>query len=346
MQEKEDDFNFNDFSSNIHNDSDDMLEASLKSYLNIKSSGVTPGGFGKNFVKKLLPQYIKIIEAELSKRKVDTPVAETAPIDVDGLRVVVSIDNNQAKDIPHGWIVFNAPRPMYGDKEWQGDPGHGMLYGAVDPQGAGAEWMVKDNKSLDGWIYQDISAATMTAMVRQNYLDGYFKNDAAKVDAGMAKLNTGQIRGQFHNILEKMNYGQFKALLAKATAQPEAKSTIKRFQSFEEFEKKYRWTFLEGEKYSPKQAGFNIYTDELCKLSDDYPEWAEQAEQKWEDEGYAKLALKEIPPEQWRLDIRAATTFQNIADVFEREFGVTAGDDPVLETAILKENAGLMDEDD
>jgi hypothetical protein len=284
---------------------------------------------------KYLPQKIKALETELSKRKTDIPVAETASIDVDGLRVVVSIDNNQATDIPPGWIVFNAPRPMYGDKDWQGDPGHGTFYGAIDPHGERPEWMIKENKSLDGWVYQDISAATMTAMVRQNYIDGYFKNDAAKVDAAMAKIGIDQIRGQFFNVLEKMNYGAFKSLLAKSV-QPEAKGTIKRFQSFEEFEKKYRWTFLEGGKYSPKQAGFNIYADELAKLSDAYPEWAEQAEQKWEDEHYSKLTVKEASTEQWRIDIRNAKTFQDIADVFKREFGVTVEDDPVMEAAVLE----------
>jgi hypothetical protein len=233
-------------------------------------------------------------------------------IDVDGLRVAVTIDNDHAasNNVPSGWIVFNATRPLAGDIVWEGDNTRGRLYAAIDPHGDSAEWMVKENKSLDGWIYRDISTETMIAMVRQNYIDRFSNWDAGKVDAGMAKLNTGQIRSQFHNILEKLNYGTFKALLAKVTAAKQIKTG---FKSFDEFEKKYR-------------HDFKTFAPGLAKLADDYPEWAEQAEQKWEDENYAKIALKEIPPEQWRLDIRAATTFQNIADVFEREFGVTVGD--------------------
>ncbi len=37
------------------------------------------------------------------------------------------------------------------------------------------------------------------------------------------------------------------------------------------------------------------------------------------------------PPGQWRFDIREAKTFQDIANVFKREFGVTLDDDPVLD---------------
>ena len=175
-------------------------------------------------------------------------------------------------------------------------------------------------------------------------------------------------------------------------------SAVKDFKSFDEFEKKYRWTFLEGEKYPPSQAGFYIYADELADLSDAYPEWAEQAEQKWEDEGYAKISLKENK-QPWKMNteeivksslrlsyaefgdqavarnnhnrlsrglpvmtekdelnqrvqatlacrerfttpIRAAKTFQDIADVFSDVFGVTVGDDPVMETAILEDDGG------
>jgi len=52
--------------------------------------------------------------------------------------------------------------------------------------------------------------------------------------------------------------------------------------------------------------------------------------------------------EQWRFDIREAKTFQDIADVFNREFGVTVDGDPVLEaakkTTFLERNAVFLEQ--
>jgi len=45
------------------------------------------------------------------------------------------IISEKPKDIPENWLIFNAPRPLLGDKEWQGDFQHGIFYVAVDPNG-------------------------------------------------------------------------------------------------------------------------------------------------------------------------------------------------------------------
>lgn len=34
---------------------------------------------------------------------------------------------------PDGWEVYNAPRPLFGTKTWQGDFICGIFYAAVDP---------------------------------------------------------------------------------------------------------------------------------------------------------------------------------------------------------------------
>jgi hypothetical protein len=36
-------------------------------------------------------------------------------------------------DVPDDWVIFNAPRPMYGSMTWQGDWCRGIYYAAVDP---------------------------------------------------------------------------------------------------------------------------------------------------------------------------------------------------------------------
>ena len=37
-------------------------------------------------------------------------------------------------NVPEGWIILNAPRPLYGPATWQGDFLNGRLYAALDPQ--------------------------------------------------------------------------------------------------------------------------------------------------------------------------------------------------------------------
>ena len=38
-------------------------------------------------------------------------------------------------DIPADWTFYNAPRPLYGHKRWQGDFRHGIFFAAVMPEG-------------------------------------------------------------------------------------------------------------------------------------------------------------------------------------------------------------------
>ena len=56
------------------------------------------------------------------------------------------------QDEPDGWLLFNAPRPLYGHREWRGDFVHGVFYAAVNPRGERAEWMICENAKLDGWV--------------------------------------------------------------------------------------------------------------------------------------------------------------------------------------------------
>ncbi|WP_156915980.1 hypothetical protein [Desulfatirhabdium butyrativorans] len=136
---------------------------------------------------------------------------------VDGLRLAVSIDKNQAPiDVPPNWIIFNAPRPLYGDKEWQGDFIHGRFYVAVDPNGDQAAWCVQQNKAMDAWVYQYVDKDTMRAMVRQSYIDGYFKGNVEKADKALKNFKDDFFMQGFRNILDKMVFGDFQRLEAKS----------------------------------------------------------------------------------------------------------------------------------
>ena len=57
--------------------------------------------------------------------------------------------------IPETTLIFNAPRPLYGNPVWQGDFQHGIFYAVVDfPNGEYSQEQYRDNVSLDGWLIE------------------------------------------------------------------------------------------------------------------------------------------------------------------------------------------------
>jgi len=58
-------------------------------------------------------------------------------------------------DVPEDWLIFNAPRPLYGTKEWNDGPFlHGVWYAAIAPNEERKDWMIERNASLDGWLLE------------------------------------------------------------------------------------------------------------------------------------------------------------------------------------------------
>ena len=53
---------------------------------------------------------------------------------------------------PSDWQIYNAPRPLPGDRGWQGEFHHGVHYSSLDPQYSGSERAIlKVIEALDGW---------------------------------------------------------------------------------------------------------------------------------------------------------------------------------------------------
>lgn len=75
--------------------------------------------------------------------------------------------------VPTDSIIFNAPRPLYGD-EWQGDFCSGVFYAAVHTHDPYRATWIKENKSLDARVLAYVSEETARQMVRDYYLEhGY-----------------------------------------------------------------------------------------------------------------------------------------------------------------------------
>jgi len=103
------------------------------------------------------------------------------------------IIGRRPENIPDNWIVFNAPRPMLGDKDWCGDFHHGIFYAAVDPDGyIPKKWMQK-NCDLDGWVVEYVSEEAAIQMVKNYYLNTY--PSMAKI---IEELSDQDLRTSFH----------------------------------------------------------------------------------------------------------------------------------------------------
>lgn len=81
-------------------------------------------------------------------------------------------------DIPEGWIVFNAPRPLYGHWTWTGEFRSGIFYVAVDPAGEQATAFIKRNHENDARI---VRWATLDK-VRKEVIEFYQVNHPGLMD--------------------------------------------------------------------------------------------------------------------------------------------------------------------
>jgi hypothetical protein len=55
---------------------------------------------------------------------------------------------------PEGWVIYNAPRPIFGGIEWRGEFAHGVFYAAIDPVDTSprSAWMREENRKQDATI--------------------------------------------------------------------------------------------------------------------------------------------------------------------------------------------------
>jgi hypothetical protein len=76
-------------------------------------------------------------------------------------------------DVPDYHIIFNAPRPLYGEFEWQGDYRHGIFYASLNPKTKHGKLFIEKNHELDAWLVEYISAGVAIHEIRELYLREY-----------------------------------------------------------------------------------------------------------------------------------------------------------------------------
>lgn len=107
-------------------------------------------------------------------------------------------------DIPAGWTIYNAPRPLYGDTEWLGDFLAGMFYAAVDPNSNEAAWMIRTNETNQAAevVYITEVQAIETYLRGNKYADKY--RHMLTDEAGWPGLWNRQVG----SVLEMLNTGR------------------------------------------------------------------------------------------------------------------------------------------
>lgn len=86
---------------------------------------------------------------------------------------VLRVIGQRPADIPADWLIFNAPRPLYG-QEFVGEFKHGILYAALDPNDDHAAQFIYENQRNDGWLIQYIDQSVVDAWAAQYAKDNDF----------------------------------------------------------------------------------------------------------------------------------------------------------------------------
>jgi hypothetical protein len=77
------------------------------------------------------------------------------------------------------WLIFNAPRPLYGELTWEGPFLHGTFYAASAPRTLEFHY---ENIDLDGWLLEWHTEAEIIAWVTAEYTRKIGKFDATDYD--------------------------------------------------------------------------------------------------------------------------------------------------------------------
>jgi len=87
-------------------------------------------------------------------------------------RAVIGTKPEQATVIPDT-IVYNAPRPIYGQVEWQGDFVSGVFYTMLDPRHSLAEDWDQRNAELDATVLMYLTEDEAVEKAKTHYIENY-----------------------------------------------------------------------------------------------------------------------------------------------------------------------------
>lgn len=128
---------------------------------------------------KALDEISKKKSADQRKKKsVKLPDEMEKKIRKHDFKVAVVIDKERPTKVPASWPIFNAPRPIPGDENWQGDFRHGIYYSAVDPnrEKEVVDYNLTTLKSLDAWLVRYYTTSQAIDWMRRYYKTNFPKS--------------------------------------------------------------------------------------------------------------------------------------------------------------------------
>lgn len=100
---------------------------------------------------------------------------------------------------PQGWVIFNAPRPIFGTYDWKGDFISGVFYTAVDPLHSGYERIHELNRQQDAVILTYISEEEAYEKGKERLLSLY-PNEAKQEIINDPQSRSWIVEGYLRNI--------------------------------------------------------------------------------------------------------------------------------------------------
>jgi hypothetical protein len=148
------------------------------------------------------------IEKRVANGEDDVSETESNADKIKGILIL----GDRPTEAPVGSLIFNAPRPIVGHEEWQGDFAHGRFYTAVDPKGDRADWMIEENRKMDAYVAEFRNKAETLALAKA-WFRAEYPQYADKQEA-REDSDEDYIRS-FHARMEKIKtYGELKKVLA------------------------------------------------------------------------------------------------------------------------------------
>lgn len=96
-------------------------------------------------------------------------------------------------ELPPGWLIANAPRPLNGERTWQGQFRHSVLYAAIPADPGSDEWdrkrhaaILRSWEAYDGWRVEFIDNAEIERRVLAKFAE-YGYGSAAEAGVTIAE---------------------------------------------------------------------------------------------------------------------------------------------------------------
>jgi hypothetical protein len=83
------------------------------------------------------------------------------------------IDYKRKWNVPDGWEIHNAARPLSGNMTWKGEFISGRYYAAVNPDSKDYDWHAETNVSLDARLIVPVTEDDAVAEISAYYAERF-----------------------------------------------------------------------------------------------------------------------------------------------------------------------------